>query len=43
MGENGVRYFLSLMLDVLTYMHGQAVVHRDLKLDNILVDDNMNL
>jgi serine/threonine protein kinase len=43
MGENGGRYFLSQMLDVLTYMHGKGVVHRDLKLENILVDDAMNL
>jgi serine/threonine protein kinase len=43
MGENGGRYFLSQMLDVLEYMHGKGVVHRDLKLENILVDDNMNL
>jgi len=43
MGENGGRFFLSQMCDVLEYMHGKGVVHRDLKLENILVDDNMNL
>ena len=43
MGENGGRYFLSQMCDVLEYMHGKGVVHRDLKLENILVDENMNL
>lgn len=31
------------MLDVLTFMHGKGVVHRDLKLENILVDEQMNL
>ena len=31
------------MLDMLEYMHGKNVVHRDLKLENILVDEKMNL
>ena len=43
MGEDGGKYFLSQMLDVLQYMHGKGVVHRDLKLQNILVDDFANL
>jgi serine/threonine protein kinase len=43
MGEDGGRYFLSQMIDVLSYMQGKGVVHRDLKLENILVDDNLNL
>merc|ERR1712022_47732 len=43
MGEESGKYFLGQMLDVLDYMHGKGVVHRDLKLENILVDDNMNL
>lgn len=43
MGEDGGRFFLSQMLDVLSYMHGKGVVHRDLKLENILVDDSLNL
>jgi len=43
MGEDGGRFFLTQMLDVLDYMHGKGVVHRDLKLENILVDDSMNL
>ena len=43
MGEEGGRYFMHQMLDVLQYVHGKNVVHRDLKLENILVDDKLNL
>lgn len=43
MGEEGGRYFMTQMLDVLKYVHGKGVVHRDLKLENILVDDKLNL
>jgi serine/threonine protein kinase len=31
------------MVDVLSYMQGKNVVHRDLKLENILVDEQLNL
>lgn len=43
MGEDSGRYFMHQMLDVLGYIQGKGVVHRDLKLENILVDDNLNL
>jgi serine/threonine protein kinase len=43
MGENAGRFFLHQMLDSLEYMHGRKVVHRDLKLENILIDDSLNL
>merc|ERR1719287_422058 len=43
MGEDAGRFFLHQMLDSLEYMHNKRVVHRDLKLENILVDDQMNL
>jgi len=43
MGEDSGRFFLSQMLDVIGYMQSKGVVHRDLKLENILVDDQMNL
>lgn len=43
MGEEYGRFFLSQIIDVVGYMQGKGVVHRDLKLENILVDDSMNL
>ena len=43
MGEDAGRFFLTQMIDVLSYMQGKGVVHRDLKLENILVDDELNL
>ena len=43
MGEDAGRFFLAQMLDSLDYMHGKRVVHRDLKLENILIDDQLNL
>ena len=43
MGEDAGRFFLLQMLDSLDYMHQRRVAHRDLKLENILVDDNLNL
>ena len=43
MGEDAGRFFLSQLLDAQEYMHGLRVVHRDLKLENILVDEQLNL
>ena len=43
MGEEYGRFFLGQMMEVVSYMQGKGVVHRDLKLENILVDDMMNL
>jgi len=43
MGEDAGRFFLLQMIDSLDYMHQRRVAHRDLKLENILVDDNLNL
>jgi len=43
MGEDAGRFFMSQLIDSIEYMHKKGVVHRDLKLENILVDDKMNL
>ena len=43
MGEDAGRFFFTMLLDACDYMHTKRVVHRDLKLENILVDDDLNL
>ena len=44
MGEDAGRYFMSQLVDVLSYLHTEKqVAHRDLKLDNILIGDDLNL
>jgi len=43
MGEDCGRYFMHQLVDVLSYMHKRNVVHRDLKLENILLDEKLNV
>lgn len=43
MGEDAGRFFAHQLLDSIEYMHSKNVVHRDLKLENILLDENLNL
>ena len=43
MGEDCGRFFLHQIVDVLSYMHKRNVVHRDLKLENILLDEQLNI
>lgn len=43
MGEQAGRFFMNQMIDSIDYMHRKGVVHRDLKLENILIDKKLNL
>lgn len=43
MGEDVGRFFMTQMIDTLEYMHNKGVVHRDLKLENILLTDQLDL
>ena len=43
MGEDAGRFFLRQLVDVLDYIQSKGVVHRDLKLENILLDESLNL
>jgi serine/threonine protein kinase len=43
MGEDVGRFFAHQMLDTIEYMHNNKVCHRDLKLENILIDEQLNL
>lgn len=41
--EPEVQYFFIQIIEALIYMHGIGVIHRDLKLGNLLLDKNMNV
>lgn len=41
--EATARRFMRQLINAVNYMHRMGVVHRDLKLENILVDDYDNL
>ena len=43
MGEDAGRFFLHQIIQSIEYMHNKRVCHRDLKLENILVTDNLDL
>lgn len=43
LGEPVARFYFEQILDGIEYLHDQGFVHRDLKLENILVDSEFNL
>ena len=43
MGEAAGKFFLNQIIEILCYMHNRGTVHRDLKLENILCDTQLNI
>nr|XP_051700201.1 serine/threonine-protein kinase MARK2 isoform X2 [Oryctolagus cuniculus] len=43
LAEDEARALFSQALAAVSYCHGQRVAHRDLKLDNLLLDEHMNI
>lgn len=43
MDEGVVRYYFKQLCEATSYMHEQGICHRDLKLENLLLDENFNL
>ncbi|GAA6024436.1 hypothetical protein JCM11491_001735 [Sporobolomyces phaffii] len=41
--EPEARYYLTQLVGACDYMHSNSVIHRDLKLGNLMLDDNMDL
>jgi serine/threonine protein kinase len=41
--EPEARYYMVQLIGACMYMHGENVIHRDLKLGNIFLDDKMEL
>jgi serine/threonine protein kinase len=40
--EPEVRYYMRQLVTGCQYLHGQRIIHRDLKLGNMLINDNMH-
>merc|ERR1712107_905454 len=41
--EPEVRYYLNQVIDAVSYLHKQNIIHRDLKLVNLLIDKNLQI
>lgn len=43
MEESVVRYYVKQLCEAVDYLHAKGVCHRDLKMENLLLDENFNL
>jgi serine/threonine protein kinase len=43
MGENNARVFFKEIITAVDFMHKQGISHRDIKLENILLDNSLNI
>lgn len=43
LSELEARYFAAQLLDAMRYLHGHAIIHRDLKLGNLFLTESLEL
>jgi len=43
LSEPEVRYYMYQLLDAIAYMHNKRIIHRDLKLGNIFLNDDLQV
>ena len=43
LGENKAKYIMKQIFSVLSKLHEEGIAHRDIKLENVMVDEKMNI
>lgn len=41
--EPEARYFLKQIVEACVYLHGRSIIHRDLKLSNVFINEKMEI